>query len=501
MFHHPMRAFLPTVMLLLQVVSFTAAQEDCPTMVSQALNTVGNICANIRRNQVCYGNSSVTATARDSSPLSNFSLPGDLTSVVNMATLETAPLNIKDHTWGVAVMAVQANLPDTLPGQNVTFIIFGNVTLEADHNPDSRFSAPMQAFRLTARVGDTACSEAPRDGMLVQTPQGTKVEFLVNGVQLEIASTAFITTTGNDGLNVSTLQGQVEVSSAGGTKAVSAGNQLMTNAQGLLPSRAAPYNLANVAALPLGLLPEAVNVPIPVPGQSDWLDSGIAVTAGQTFTLTASGTVNPCANQTTAVCKPYGPDGMTQLGTVTQAEPGQASNYPMPDAIIAALVGRIGQGEPFYVGAGGTFTADSDGTLQFRINDNPLENNEGTFFVEVNTDNQIPDGQLIGLLNCATKGGVTVQSSQALVFRGGWSEFKMDDLRAFVHERTVGLQYDGKPLQVTAVIGPAAWTDPQGRAGYQMNWYWRLTAPSSGAHELTWTLGQESLTCKVTVEA
>jgi hypothetical protein len=72
---------------------------------------------------------------------------------------------------------------------------------------------------------------------------------------------------------------------------------------------------------------------------------------------------------------------------------------------------------------------------------------------------------------------------------------------AFVHQRTVGLQYDAKPLQVTAVIGPNTWTDPQGHAAYRMDWYWRLAAPSPGGHELIWMLGEQSLTCKVTVES
>ena len=32
--------------------------------------------------------------------------------------------------WGVSLMQLQANLPDTLPGQNVTVLLFGDVTLQ-----------------------------------------------------------------------------------------------------------------------------------------------------------------------------------------------------------------------------------------------------------------------------------------------------------------------------------------------------------------------------------
>jgi hypothetical protein len=492
---HQTGIYFPIIVLLLLTVSFAAAQDDCPVMVSQALAAVGEACAGIGRNQVCYGNTSVTATTHDLTPLPNFALPGDLSSVLDLESLVTAPLNLEKHTWGVAVMAVQATLPDTLPGQNVTFILFGDTEFKPEASTDARFAAPMQSFSLKTGVGKTVCSEAPRDGVLVQTPQGTKVNFLVNGVELSIGSTAFLTTLNSQGaLDVSTLEGEVRVS----TKLVAQGNVLAT-AQGLAPSEPAPFEPEDVIRLPVNLLPETVNIPIPVPGDSDWVESGVRVTAGQTFTVAASGQVNPCANQTIDVCKPYGPDGMTQLGTALQAEPGTASGYPMPDAAIASLIGRIGEGTPFFIGAGGTFTADAEGTLQFLINDIPLENNKGVFYVEINTKNEIPAGQLIGLLDCANQGGISVPSSQPLVFQGGRGELQLDDLQTFVRQRVVSLRYDGKPLQIIAVVGPEDWTDPNGTPGHQMNWYWRLAAPSPGAHELVWTLGDEVLTCNVTV--
>ena len=62
-------------------------------------------------------------------------------------------------------MQLQANLPDTLPGQNVTFLLFGNVEIENAVVGDSEATpeagdgdfAPlttMQAFYFTSSVGD-----------------------------------------------------------------------------------------------------------------------------------------------------------------------------------------------------------------------------------------------------------------------------------------------------------------------------------------------------------
>jgi hypothetical protein len=55
--------------------------------------------------------------------------------------------------------------------------------------------------------------------------------------------------------------------------------------------------------------------------------------------------------------------------------------------MLASLVGRIGdEGEAFMIGAGGSFTVDSDGMLQFMINDWPPENNAGAFVVIVDIE-------------------------------------------------------------------------------------------------------------------
>ena len=44
-------------------------------------------------------------------------------------TLSTAPMDLNHDIWGIAVFKLQANLPGTVPGQNVSFLVFGDTGL------------------------------------------------------------------------------------------------------------------------------------------------------------------------------------------------------------------------------------------------------------------------------------------------------------------------------------------------------------------------------------
>lgn len=125
-----MRAF----MLLLAILSLcllpaALAQDTCPAIIAAALEAVDAACNAIGRNQLCYGNVTISATPRDGAAAFEFSQPGDLVSITDVQTVQLSSFSQVRAEWGVALMRVQANLPDTLPGQNVTFLLFGNVSL------------------------------------------------------------------------------------------------------------------------------------------------------------------------------------------------------------------------------------------------------------------------------------------------------------------------------------------------------------------------------------
>lgn len=122
-----------TVIVLLVLLTFatTLAQDDvCAAIVQQAITAVEDACAATARNEACYGNISVHATPRAGVENFIFEQQGDLVSIADLDVLRLRPLNPETNTWGIALMKLQANLPDTLPGQNVTFLLFGDVEIE-----------------------------------------------------------------------------------------------------------------------------------------------------------------------------------------------------------------------------------------------------------------------------------------------------------------------------------------------------------------------------------
>ncbi len=106
------------------------SSSDCPTLVKQALEAVGNNCGGLGRNSACYGFNRVNATFSGDVTEDFFSSPSDQTNLKLLESIDTAALNETINEWGVAVMSVQANIPNSLPGQAISFILLGDVTVD-----------------------------------------------------------------------------------------------------------------------------------------------------------------------------------------------------------------------------------------------------------------------------------------------------------------------------------------------------------------------------------
>ncbi|MEQ9030949.1 MAG: SH3 domain-containing protein, partial [Aggregatilineales bacterium] len=59
-----------------------------------------------------------------------FNDPSDRTALNIVDSIQTLPLDVALEQWGIAVMNIQANVPNTLPGQAVTFIMLGESAVE-----------------------------------------------------------------------------------------------------------------------------------------------------------------------------------------------------------------------------------------------------------------------------------------------------------------------------------------------------------------------------------
>ena len=129
-------ALLVALLAVLPGISTIAQDDSCPTLVETALANIGDDCADMGRNEACYGYNRVDVTFWEERDDISFSLPADRASLLDLQTIATAPLNLDDQLWGIAVLNVQANVPNTMPGQAVTFLLMGDATLENDVVPE-----------------------------------------------------------------------------------------------------------------------------------------------------------------------------------------------------------------------------------------------------------------------------------------------------------------------------------------------------------------------------
>lgn len=377
------------------IVGLVAAQADtCPMMVETALEAVGDACNDIGRNEVCYGNNMLTVLDFDDVPVNELSEVGDSIDISGIGSITTAVFDLDIETWGVAVLVLQADLPDSLPGQNVTFVVFGDTQVTSEFIPEEQgnddFSAPMQVFSLSTGVGQPECEGVPPDGVLIQSPADTTVHFLINGIEVEIGSTVFIEYTGGV-LIVTNLDGSVTVTHSGVTQMIEPGYSVSVSVDGE-PGAPIEFNYEDFSTLPVILLPDPVGIPVLVRANNAWRDTGIAVDAGDTFTLLTGGVINfwdnceaekvangqPDIDCDSLIFDPAGGDPVTLSGEILGSD---MSLFPVPAAPPHSLVGRIGS-STYFVGNGGDFTAAESGTLEFRANDVDL-NNLGAFFVSV----------------------------------------------------------------------------------------------------------------------
>jgi hypothetical protein len=241
-----------------------AGARTCPLIVAEALAQVEQTCSGISRDQVCYGNVRLDVTPRAGVTDFNFSQAGDVVGVADIASLRLSSMDIGQDVWGIALMRVRATVPDTLPGQGVTMLLFGDVEIRQG---DQTNYGSMGAFYFRSGFNDRACAEAPDSGILVQTPAGVgTISLLVNEVQVDVGSTLYMQAQPGAELSINTLQGIATATAFGVTQVIPAGSEVRIplDANGVAsgpPTPAQPYDMAKLISLPLNVgLPDTVTI-------------------------------------------------------------------------------------------------------------------------------------------------------------------------------------------------------------------------------------------------
>jgi|GEM_PF-2446550 len=146
----------------------------CGEMVRLALQTAGDACEGMGRNQVCYGHVLGDVTPQAEAAAIEWDSVGDTADLTAISALDLSPLNTEADQWGVAVMQVQASLPDTLPGQNVTMLLFGDVEIQDAAIDQARVDATTLGaanIRLSPSTDGLVIGSLPVNTPLVVTGQ------------------------------------------------------------------------------------------------------------------------------------------------------------------------------------------------------------------------------------------------------------------------------------------------------------------------------------------
>jgi Ca2+-binding EF-hand superfamily protein len=145
-------------------------------------------------------------------------------------------------------------------------------------------------------------------------------------------------------------------------------NQYDRNGDGVL-SRAELAS-ADIGTAPVGTAGQTARTLV-VPATQRWVDSGIDVRAGQVIQVQADGNIRMSDNTN---------DGANPSGSWSGRH---AAAAPFPDRPAGALIARVGNSSPIFVGDNGEISAVTGGRLYFSVNDDHLPDNSGEYRVTV----------------------------------------------------------------------------------------------------------------------
>ncbi len=108
-----------------------------------------------------------------------------------------------------------------------------------------------------------------------------------------------------------------------------------------------------------------------VPANRQWTQTGITVRQGWNLSLTTSGEIQ------------FSPDSSDRAAPAGNNADKRVPGAPMPQVLAGALIGRIGNGQPFGVGNLTSLRAPASGPLFLGINDDNVADNAGQFQVSI----------------------------------------------------------------------------------------------------------------------
>jgi hypothetical protein len=170
----------------------------------------------------------VEVTITDSNALVRHypSSDGFILGALEPGTVVTATGRLDDNSW------LRITIPETQDTGWVHASLLGgidgaDIEMLAVVEPGKPYYRPMQAVLFTSGAGGSPCAEAPPDGMLIQTPEGTaEVRMLINEVAISMSATAFVQTEPEGDLSINMLSGSGTVTVNGQSQPIVAGTRV-----------------------------------------------------------------------------------------------------------------------------------------------------------------------------------------------------------------------------------------------------------------------------------
>jgi hypothetical protein len=133
-----------------------------------------------------------------------------------------------------------------------------------------------------------------------------------------------------------------------------------------------PFAATAGSSNPVTALGPGVDSPgsVRVPARSGWVNTGLRVRRGQIVGFSTTGEVQLSDNSN---------DRARAAGT-----PRMAPGSPLPSVNAGALIGRVGNSQPFGIGDQSSVPMPFDGILFLAVNDDQLSDNSGEFLVAIN---------------------------------------------------------------------------------------------------------------------
>jgi hypothetical protein len=178
-----------TVLLVAFMMPLSAPQSilsegyACPDIVTQAMTATTQVCDGAGRNQACYGHVQLAAEPQAGVSHFVFSQSGDLANVFDIQSLRLSAMNVDAGVWGVALMRLQASLPEAEPKKNITLLMFGEVEVDNSVAPTPVADVTVRSsqtinVRLLPSTEAVTVANAPSQSTLLATGRNSDTSWL-----------------------------------------------------------------------------------------------------------------------------------------------------------------------------------------------------------------------------------------------------------------------------------------------------------------------------------